>query len=342
MADIGDVSIPKMVLPTGYEAQQQQLMQRMQIAQALRQKALEGGGPNQTSYAQPVASLVQMLMAKKLDNKNNASYAGLTQSMMGTRQQAMQDFTKDVQAGMPADQLTLKWGQNPWVQPVLGQYEAGAKKLQENKTEVSPTDLIAQGQGGPIRVTMGLDKAGGVHSFAGGQLTTPNDLKNIGGIALDPALLKPGTVLPSDPTANTTRNPDGSVTYNLPAIYGMRTGRTGAGLPMPPSGGPQQADPVANGFVNNGGLPGTATAPSPFTSATPISSVPSGNPLTPIAPTQQPQTPTADPFDTAGSIMMQAKAARRIDPIGYQHLTSTLGKQSADSWLASNGISVEN
>jgi len=340
MADIGDVSIPKLVLPTGYEADQQKLMQRMQIAQELRQKALEGGGPNQTSYLQPIASLVQALMAKKMDKANNAGYAGLTQAMMGTRQQAMQDFTKDVQAGMPADQLTLKWGQNPWVQPVLGQFEAGAKKLQENKTEVSPTDLIAQGLNGPMRVTMGLDKAGGVHSFAGGQLTTPNDLKNIGGIALDPALLKPGAVLPSDPSANTTRNPDGSVTYNLPAIYGMRTGRTGAGLPTPPSGGPQQADPVANGFINNGGLPGSAAAPA--APVAPIQSVPNGNPLTPVAPTAQPQAAAADPFDTAGSIMVQAKSARRIDPMGYQHLTSTLGKQSADSWLASNGISVGN
>ena len=111
---------------------------------------------------------------------------------------------------------------------------------------------------------------------------------------------------------------------------------------MPPSGGPQQADPVANGFVNNEGLPGPSTTPAPFTPATPISSVPSGNPLAQATPTQQPQTPTADPFDTAGSIMMQAKAARRIDPMGYQHLTSTLGKQPADSWLASNGISVGN
>ena len=341
MADESALSVPKMVLPTGYEADQQRLMQRMQLAAMLQQKGVEGPQAP-TSPLQAIASMFQTGAAQRLMSQNNSKYADLTKAMMGTRQQAMQGFTKDVQAGMPADQLTLKWGQNPWVQPVLGQYEAGAKKLQENKTEVSPTDLIAQGQGGPIRVTMGLDKAGGVHSFAGGQLTTPNDLKNIGGIALDPALLKPGTVLPSDPTANTTRNPDGSVTYNLPAIYGMRTGRTGAGLPMPPSGGPQQADPVANGFVNNEGLPGPSTTPAPFTPATPISSVPSGNPLAQATPTQQPQTPTADPFDTAGSIMMQAKAARRIDPMGYQHLTSTLGKQPADSWLASNGISVGN
>lgn len=356
MPNVGELSIPKMVLPTGYEAQQQELMNRMQIAQALREKALAGPGQNVTSYLQPIASLVQALAARHMDKQNHEDYANLTHSMMGSYQNARQGFVDDVHKGVSDQDLLLKYGTNPYVQELLAPYKAGASKGRELGQEQSPTDFIDidPTTGRAVRTTKLLSKTGQVGNFANGTLSTPTEMKNVNGIFLDPALQSGGSMAPNDPNSRVMRNPDGSFGFNKPQIFGEQTGRTG-GQPPPGVGG--QPDPVTQALMSSGGYAPMGSPPSaPVMPPMPPSTTPSGNPLSPAQPQiRQPmapmqpitqQGPGTDSFDqTAAQIMSNAKLTGKISPMDMTALQQHLGPQGAQAlqgWVRQNNILTGN
>jgi len=244
------VNQAKIVIPTGFESQQRQLERKQAIAQALLEKGLAGPGNNATSWVQPLASVVQALAGRHLQDRTDKQQGMLDTQIKDQYTGKVGEFnTKVLQAGDDINAL-FSLAMEAQKDPMLADL---AKPIMERaiaaqKGGDSPTDW------GPYRVTnreaMTLgQKPNDPNSH---MLRTPSGDAVINQAELTRALLAQNMV-PSGAPPMTVQDPLGSPEARLSALRASQDAgsapiplppnMTGAELPALPQASPQNFTP---------------------------------------------------------------------------------------------------
>jgi len=222
------VNQAKIVIPTGYETQQRGLDRRSAIAQALLERGIAGPGANATSWTQPLASIVQAFLGKRLQDKVEGRQDELNGRLKADYSAKVAEVQQDIiNAGndpRALQQVWFKHQDNPLVAEILK--PVGERVSAAQRSGDSPTDW------GPYRVS-------NRDAMALGQ--KPNDpnaniLRDNAGngvvneAAITRALLAQNMV-PSGAPPMTVQDPLGSPEARLAAL---RASQDAGGAPIPP------------------------------------------------------------------------------------------------------------
>lgn len=218
------------VIPTGYEALEQQAAHKRALANALLQSGLQGPGDNAHSWTQLLGSLAQTFAGTRLNKQADNTDASIRSQQLGHYNSTIQNIQKDMQDGMDVGGIAQKYGGDPMVQqyvkPLVDAYSKQLETQAVNRNTVGDPTIMNGPDG---RQTVMLDKAGGVHQLSGG-LSKPEEISNVNGVATALQAQQPGTMLAQDPSALVIRDPTGHFAQNIPAIQ-AKTQIAKAGAP---------------------------------------------------------------------------------------------------------------
>ena len=141
-----NVATPKLVIPTGFEAQQQHLQNRMALAKALKERALAGTSTNATSWTQVLAPIVDGLLAGRQQKGIDSEQAALAAAIQGQYGDLTGKFSEDqkaVDAGtMSIDDLVNKYRSNPMAAGWTDPYVKGQGTREEHRQTYKPEVIM--------------------------------------------------------------------------------------------------------------------------------------------------------------------------------------------------------
>ena len=117
---------PKLMIPTGYEAEQRNIERRRKIAEALMAQGMQQN-PNMTSPWQALAQVANAFVGSRMQKKADQRYDELSGKIKGDYDAFNTEFNNDAAMLKPTE-LVAKYSNNPMAEERLKPYVAAMQK----------------------------------------------------------------------------------------------------------------------------------------------------------------------------------------------------------------------